>query len=387
MEKIIVLGAGMVGRAIAIDLLKEGYLVTAADIISENLDFLKTKGVETIKTDLGNSENLQRILTPYDLVIGAVPGFMGYEVMKNAISAGKNMVDISFFSEDPFLLDELAWKNNVTVVTDCGVAPGMDNMFLGYHSTRMKVTDFECLVGGLPFARTMPYQYKAPFSPIDVIEEYLRPARIVKNHKVIIKPALSEPEYIEFQGVGTLEAFNTDGLRSLVHTMKIQNMTEKTLRYPGHIDLMKVFRDTGFFSQLPVSVKGVNIRPIDLTSQLLFPKWKLKEGEEEFTIMRVTIEGTGEGKRVKYKYELLDRYDNDTHTSSMARTTGYTCTAVAGLILKGKFSRKGVYPPEFVGMEKDCLNEILTYQKLRNIHYKTSREVFKNSDYKPPIYI
>jgi len=370
MKKIIVLGAGMVGRAMAIDLAKD-FEVTSADISNENLDRLKPFGINTVQADLMDKEKIKSLIADKDLVIGAVPGFMGFDTFKTVIESGKNTSDISFFDEDPFVLDELAKKNNVTAVMDIGVAPGMDNIILGFHNKRMEVTDFVCLVGGLPAARIWPYEYKAPFSPIDVLEEYTRPARFVKESKLVIKPALSEPELMDFNEIGTLESFNSDGLRSLIKTMpNIPNMIERTLRYPGHIELMRVMRETGFFSKEEIIVKGVAIRPLDVTSKLLFPKWKLGDEENEFTVMRVIVAGNENGTQKTYTYNLLDRYDNATKTSSMARTTGYTCTGAARLILENKYNRKGVSTPEFIGEDENNFNAMINYLKARNIHYK-----------------
>ncbi|MBP8916940.1 MAG: hypothetical protein KBG70_09375, partial [Chitinophagales bacterium] len=273
-------------------------------------------------------------------------------------------------------LNDVALKNNVTAVMDIGVAPGMDNIILGYHNKRMQVSDFICLVGGLPAARIWPYEYKAPFSPADVLEEYTRPARFVVDGKIITKPALSEPELMQFEDIGTLEAFNSDGLRSLIKTMpNIPNMIERTLRYPGHIELMRVFRESGFFSKEEIDIKGKKIRPLDLTSKLLFPQWKLGDEEKEFTVMRVIVSGLENNKQVTYTYDLLDRYDAATKTSSMARTTGYTCTGAARLILENKFTRKGVSTPEFVGEDENCFNTMINYLKERNINYRMQKTV------------
>jgi saccharopine dehydrogenase-like NADP-dependent oxidoreductase len=281
------------------------------------------------------------------------------------------MVDISFFPEDPFLLDALAKQNGVTVITDCGVAPGMGNIILGYHNKRMKINTYECLVGGLPVVREWPFEYKAVFSPIDVIEEYTRPARYVQNSNVIIKEALSDPELIYFDGVGTLESWNSDGLRSLIKTMPdIPNMIEKTLRYPGCIEYLRVLRESGFFSYDEIDVKGVKIRPIDVTAKLLFPKWKLKPGEEEFTVMRIKLSGEEQGKAKTYQYDLLDRTNKLTDTLSMARTTGYTCTAAVNLVLNEKFTHKGISPPEFLGENEDNFLFILNYLKERGVVYE-----------------
>lgn len=374
-KKVIVLGAGMVGKAMAIDLAKD-YEVYSADINTEALQRLEKHGVRTIHADLASKELIQSLIEDKDLVIGAVPGFMGFETLKTVIESGKNASDISFFDEDPFLLDALAKQNGVTAVMDVGVAPGMDNIILGYHNKRMQVTDFVCLVGGLPAARLWPYEYKAPFSPIDVIEEYTRPARFVQDGKVVVKEALTDPEYMDFTGIGTLEAFNSDGLRSLIKTMPhIPNMIERTLRYPGHIALMKVLRETGFFNKEFIDVKGTHVRPIDVTSKLLFPKWKLGDEEHEFTVMRVIVGGIENDNQVTYTYDLLDRYDPATKTSSMARTTGYTCTAAARLILEEMYTRKGISTPEFLGEEEAHFHFIMRHLGERGISYQKSQKL------------
>ena len=374
MKKIVVLGAGLVGKEMAIDLSKK-FDVTSVDINEEALRQVEKHGIATQQIDFTDSTKLQALLAEADLVVGAVPGFLGFQTVRNVIECGKNMVDISFFPEEPFSLDELAKKKNVTVVTDCGVAPGMGNIILGYHNKRMKVEDYECLVGGLPVVREWPFEYKAVFSPIDVIEEYTRPARYVQNGALVVKEALSDPELIHFNGVGTLESWNSDGLRSLIKTMpNIPNMIEKTLRYPGCIEYLRVLREAGFFSYDDIEVKGMKVRPIDVTAKLLFPKWKLKPGEEEFTVMRIRLSGEENGKPRRYQYDLLDRTDKQTHTLSMARTTGYTCTAAVNLVLDGKFTRKGISPPEFLGEDGDNFEFILSHLKERGVVYDLTNQ-------------
>ena len=370
-KKIIVLGAGLVGKAMAMDLAAD-FDVTSADINEEALQSVGAAGIKTLQLDMSHVEALKKIIQPFDLVVGAVPGFMGFETVKAVIEAGKDMVDISFFPEDPFLLDDLAKANKVTVVTDCGVAPGMGNIILGYHNKRLKINRYECLVGGLPVVREWPFEYKAVFSPIDVIEEYVRPARYVQHGEVVIKEALSDPELIHFEGVGTLESWNSDGLRSLIKTMPhIPNMIEKTLRYPGCIEYLRVLRACGFFSYEPIDVKGAMVRPIDVTARLLFPQWKLKPGEEEFTAMRIIIEGEEKGKSVTYRYTLLDRTEKKTGILSMARTTGYTCTGAVHLLLEGRFRRPGINPPEYLGEDEDHYQFMLAHLKARGVIYKT----------------
>lgn len=366
-KKVIVLGAGLIGKAIAIDLCKE-YDVTCADIQLCRLEKLSPRYlINVIPANFKDKKELALLIKPYDLVISAVPGFIGFETLQTIIEAKKNVVDISFSPENAFLLDELAKKNNVIAVVDCGVAPGLCNIIAGYHYKRMKMTGYKCFVGGLPKEHSWPFDYKAVFSPADVIEEYTRTVKFIENGKHITKEALSDIEKIFFDETGELEAFNTDGLRSLIHTMTdVPDMKEKTLRYPGHASLMKIFRETGFFSNTPIEVNKTKIAPLEITSKLLFPKWELKPGEEDFTIMQVIIERENE----EYSYTLFDRYNSDTATTSMARTTGYTCTAVANLVLSGEFSRKGISPPEYIGYEEKCYHSVLNYLKERNIEIK-----------------
>lgn len=370
MKKVTVLGAGMVGSAIARDLTSD-YSVHVVDADPNKLSRLRKKAeIQTTCLNINNKAPLREIIFNSDLVIGAVPGFMGFEVLKSVIEAGKNVVDISFFEEDAFLLDDLAKDKQVTAITDCGVAPGMMNIILGYYNQNMTVKEFVTYVGGLPVKRTWPFQYKAPFSPTDVIEIYTRPARIVEQGNVIIKPAMSDSEYIEFDEAGTLEAFNTDGLRSLLHTVKVPFMKEKTLRYPGHLEYIRVLKAAGFFDETSLQINGSPVKPLDLTTHLLFPLWKLEDGEEEFTIMRIVIKGEENNKPVEYIYNLYDTYNAETGISSMARTTGYTCTAAARLVLEGKFTRKGICPPEYLGEDKEHFDFIMNELAKRGVRYR-----------------
>jgi lysine 6-dehydrogenase len=378
MKNIIVLGAGMVGSAIAIDLTKN-HQVTLTDFNQEVLDKVLKKCdlLSTQLLDVTDKNRLQSTIQKFDLVVCAVPGFLGFETLKSIIEAEMNVVDISFFPENSLDLDALAKEKDVTAIVDCGVAPGMDNVILGYYNKKMKLTDFECLVGGLPKIKKWPFCYKAPFSPIDVIEEYTRPARYVENGNEIVRAPLTDCEYVEFDKVGTLESFNSDGLRSIIYTMPhIPNMKEKTLRYPGHVEYVRVLKESGFFSEEKVEINGNKISPLDFTSKILFNEWKLGETEEEITVMRITIKGeNSKGQTEEVVYDLHDEYCPETKTSSMARTTGYTATAAANLFLDGLFSEKGVFPPELVGKHQVCFDYFLNYLKERNIHYVKSSKV------------
>ena len=378
MSNIIVLGAGMVGSAMAIDLAKN-HSVTITDFDQKVLIKVKEKcqSLNTLHLDVTDKNGLQKAVEPFDLVICAVPGFLGYKTIKTIIQAKRNVIDISFFSENALDLDQLAKDNDVTAIVDCGVAPGMDNLILGYYNEKLKLTDFECLVGGLPKAKKWPFNYKAPFSPIDVIEEYTRPARYIENRKLVVREALTDCEYIEFENVGTLESFNSDGLRSIIHTMPhIKNMKEKTLRYPGHVEYIKVLKESGFFNTKKIQVNNTLISPLEFTSNILFNEWKLADDEEELTVMKVMVRGTNADNKVEeITYHLFDQYCNESKTSSMARSTGYTATAAANMFLEGLFKKKGVFPPELVGKYDDCFHYIVNYLEDRNVIYKKTSQI------------
>ena len=373
MKKIIVLGGGMVGSAMAIDLSKNHH-VTLSDIQQDTLNKVQenNKELDVLCLDVTDEIELKNTIYPFDLVVCAVPGFLGYKTLKNIIEAKKDVVDISFFPEDALELNTLAKENGVTAIVDCGVAPGMSNIILGYYNELLKISSFDCLVGGLPKVKKWPFNYKAPFSPVDVIEEYTRPARYIENGKLIIRDALSDVEIEEFEKVGSLESFNSDGLRSLIFTLPhIANMKEKTLRYPGHVDYIRVLKESGFFDENTIKIKGVPISPLDFTSKILFNEWRLGETEEELTVMKISISGTNsEGKKEEIIYELYDEYNAHTNTSSMARTTGYTATAAANLIIEKLFNEKGVFPPELVGKHKVCFDFVMHHLKERNVIYK-----------------
>ena len=372
MSRIVVLGCGAVGRHIAIDLCKDPDCeVIAVDLNREALEHLASEHPIQIRVeDLSTAEGVTSAVEGADIVIGSVPYFIGYKMLEAVIRAGKNIVDISYFPEDPFGLDDLAKAKGVTAVVDCGVVPGMGNIILGDHTRKMKVNRYECYVGGLPKSRNAPLEYKSPFPVLEVLEEYAESGSMVEDGKVVIRPMLSETMTIELHKVGTLACLNSDGLRTLIRTMDIPDMFEKTLRYPGHADLMRIFRDTGLLNMTPIQVEGVSVRPIDVTASLLSPLWKYEPGEADITVMRLIISGEENGKPTTYTYDMYDEYDLVTGALSMARTTGYTCTAVTKLVLGGGYSQKGISPPEFVGRVYGCWKSVKRYLEDRGVHCK-----------------
>ena len=377
-KNVLVLGAGRVGTAIALDL-AEDHNVIVADISEVNFKKIESANntIGLVLTDATDLRRIQSLIKPFHLIVNALPGAIGFTALKNCIECGKDVVDISFSAEDPFDLDILAQEKGVRVVVDCGIAPGLSNMIAGHHFAHMDVKEFICYVGGLPKKRDGVFDYKAPFSPRDVIAEYTRPARLVENGMVVTKDALSDVEELSLNRIGTLEAFNTDGLRTLLHTLKIPNMKEKTLRYPGHASQMRMLRDAGFFSTKPICMGEQAVRPMDVSFELLSPHWELAPGEDEFTVMLIAIAGMENGKETAYSYVVYDEYNVESGLSSMARTTGHTCSAVARLMLDGWMATKtGIVAPEEIalGLSSEVrFMTILGHLKSKNIEISVQK--------------
>jgi len=374
MPKVIVLGAGMVGSVMAADLVEdEEFEVGIADVRREALHLAIERSagrVQTHEADLSDAEVVKALVEPCDIVLGALSSRLGFRALRAVIEAGKDYCDISFMPEDAWQLDSLAKEKGVTAVVDCGVAPGMSNLLCGSAVGQLGKTErIEIYVGGLPRERRWPFEYKAGFAPSDVIEEYTRPARMVEHGQVVSREALSEPEMIEFESLGTLEAFNTDGLRSLVRTLDVPFMKEKTLRYPGHVELMRVFRETGLFGRESIEIGDGRVRPIDVMGALLFPKWTYGPGEEDLTVMRVVVRGKKAGRRLDLRWDLLDYYDRRTGSTSMARTTALPCAIVARLIAQGRLRQPGIIAPEIIGRDVQLVETILKEHERRGVRY------------------
>ncbi len=362
-KRIAVLGGGMVGGFMARELARAGgFAVVLHDRDPHALArSARAAGIEVKETDLARREAVAKAAAEADLVVGAVPGHLGFETARTVIEAGRNLVDISFFPEDAYALDAAARARGVTAVVDCGVMPGLGGMLGLRMAAELDRADrVTILVGGLPVERRWPMEYKAPFSPIDVIEEYVRPARFRLNGETVTRPALSDPELVDFPGIGTLEAFNTDGLRTLLTTCDVPELREKTLRYPGHVEKMRMLRDLGFFSEEPLDTEDAKVRPIAVTAQLLFGAWRLEPGMPELTVMRVEAEGLEGGRRVIRRADLIDRTDTGTGDTSMARTTGLPAVIVARRMAEGAALPAGIVPAELIARDRPMFDGLIS---------------------------
>ncbi len=356
----------MQGRVAACDLSQAGHKITVLDSNPENLK--KIAGIKSIKDlrfDVMERSRLIKFIKNFDIVLGALPAALGFYAMKCAIKAGVDMVDMSYLSENPFLLDRSAKARKIKIVPDAGFAPGLSNVLVGEaYQESGKFSSLRILVGGIPQNPIPPFNYRITWSPADLIAEYTRPARIVRNYKIVTLPALSGVEEFQLAKVGHLECFYTDGLRTLLKTFKgVKDMVEKTIRYPGHAKLFKTMIDWGFLTALPYQVKDITIKPDVYTVDFL--KSVLSKGDEK-DLSVLIIEITS--RRQTRKYICVDYYDEKNNTTSMARMTAYTASIIAQCIKR--YPGYGVIAPEMLGMKKELADFIKQQVKKRNIIIK-----------------
>lgn len=374
----VVFGAGMVGSVIAEDLYASGFAVTIADHNGAALARVaeRSNGEIAIRqVDCSDQDVITSLSRETDIVFGALPSWLGLDTLQAVIQSGKSYCDISFMAEDPRELDGLAKEHGVTCIVDFGVAPGMSHLLCAHAVYLLDSCDrLDIVVGALPTERSWPWEYKAPWNPRDVIEEYIRPARLVEHGQVITREALSECVLVELPGVGTLEAFNTDGLRTLCDTLDVPFMKERTLRYPGHAEMMRTLRAGGFFDTEPIDCDGQSVRPIDMTAKILTDGWKYEQGEADLTVMRVEAEGNLGEEHVLLYWDLLDYYDAEKDQSSMARTTGFPAAAMGRMLADGTIRTPGVHPPETFGGNELVVQRILSDLQERGVQFKKMME-------------
>jgi len=368
---IAVIGTGMVGRLIAVELSKK-YQVCAIDNDANNLSKLAkyNNRIVTKKIDIRNEPFLDS-LEDAEIVINCVPGFMGFETSKKILEK-KTCVDISFMPEDCNELNTTSEKAKTALYPDAGVAPGLSNIIVGNLITKQKVDEIKIMVGGLPIEKNPPWNYKAPFSPIDVIEEYTRPARIKKNGTIETVEPLTGLINFEFENVGKLEAFLTDGLRTLLTTeltKDISTLLEYTIRYPGHSKRISNLIEDGKLNDTVKTINGKLTSQREITCKELFKEWKLTENDKEFTLLVITAK-TREGEEISCI--VYDEWRDG--WSSMSRTTGLTACAITNLIIDKKLTKIGVVTPEDLGTNQAFFDYIINYLKERKITINFANE-------------
>lgn len=372
MKKALVLGCGLIGKTIALDLAQD-FDVTIMDYSSKALDTLKDQ--PKIKKVQGSALDLDFITglaKDADIVVGVLPSHLEEAAQKRVIELGKNYASPSGFLHCDGL-DALAKQKGVTAVFDMGVAPGMSNYLVARGAHLLDSLDEGIIyVCGIPQKLDPPFNYRTVFCLEDTLGEYVLPARYVKNGKLAKAPALSGLEEVDIPGVGKLEAFFTDGLRSAAYNVKGKLVAEKTMRWPGYVDTINVLKAAGLLDSKPVEIAGTKIAPIDFAAALLRPRWELRpeEGDRDYTIMRVIAKGPKGKDRVTYTWDMIDKLDEKTMLHSMARTTGYPCVIAARAIANGMIKEKGFIAPEMLVKDDAFYRYLIDEQKKRGIAYK-----------------
>jgi len=379
--KVVIMGCGNIGSVAAEDFSTS---MSRVQVVVADKDEAKARAVAQkinrsnvswIQIDATNNDKLTNTLMDYDLVMGFLPGKLGYNLAEACLKAGRNLVDVSYMPESPLTLNDKAAKANVTIIPDCGLAPGISNVLVGNAVKKLDRTlAVHIMVGGLPEKPIPPLGYIVTWSPENLIDEYERNAKIVKDGIKVEVEALTGLEEVEFPGFGRLEAFYTDGLRTLPDTIKnVDEMWEKTLRYSGHAEKIKLLKALGFFEEKEIKIDSVSVSPRRLTVKLFAEKLS-KPKINDVVALKVEVCGIRNDKKKCYSYHLLDYSDEKRGITAMARTTAYPASIMAQLMLRGIIKEKGVVPPEKIGMNDEICKMFLEGLKKHGVRI-TEQEI------------
>ncbi|MEM3845094.1 MAG: saccharopine dehydrogenase C-terminal domain-containing protein [Candidatus Parvarchaeota archaeon] len=369
MKKVIVFGCGLMGFYIIKDIISNWEEIEEIVVVDDSEDNLrklsnlkqqlKTDGkkiaITVVKKNIVKEKESVIEAARGSLVgIGALPHGVSKYAMDICIDAKVNFVDLVYdnYLSNPDKIDKRARTAGVTVIPAMGVAPGLSNLMVAAGVEKFDHVDsVKIYVGGIPEKRVPPLDYKIVFSATSVVDEYIRDARVRRNGETLKMPALSEVEPVSFFSYdkGEFEAFLTDGLSTLLETFPdIPNMEEKTVRWKNHTEKLKFLRDIGLLShdKLKLAEDGVEVDPSEVMATLFRDKLSFTENDRDVTLMKVEVAGTRDGEKLKYIQEMVDRYDETSHVTSMARTTGTTCSVVAEILAKRLFSSIGFFAPE-----------------------------------------
>ena len=357
--RMLVLGAGLQGSACAYDLLQNDEVteVRLADVNTGHLpEFLAPySGKRLIPTplDVRNSEGVRALMREHDAVMSAIPYYFNLDLARHAAETGVHFCDLGGNTDIVFeqkKLDPIAREKGITIIPDCGLAPGMVNILAQHGIDQLdSVDEVKIFVGGLPQDPEPPLNYQIVYSLEGVLDYYTTLSWVVREGKRVQVKALSEIEPVHFdEPVGELEGFHTAGGLSTMafrYADQIPTMEYKTLRYPGHAKIMEAIRELGLLDQDPVDVKGARVSPRDVAIAQMGPRLTKPDGKD-LVALRVTVSGRKSGKPKTIKYELVDRYDEKRGISAMMRTTGYSLSITGQMQARGEVKPAGVHTPD-----------------------------------------
>jgi len=347
MGEIVLIGFGNIGRAVAFDILKSGIKPVVVDVDDDKLKIASRDfGLETLKLDVSNPLLIDG-LKKFNVAITALPGSIAYKALSNLIRLGVSIVDVSYFPESPWPLDLLARENNVTLVVDAGFAPGLSNIFLGYfHSMYGGLKIGRIYVGGLSLDPNVPLGLALTWSVEDLIDEYIRPARAILNGVEVNLDPLLNTGKINIPGIGLFEYFVSDGVRTMLKTFSgVRELIEYTLRYEGHLEVMKSLKKIGLLSHEIFNINGINIKMSSLTAKIISKI--LRRDIPDRAVMYIEAYSNSDIRRMF----IMDLpYDSNINMTAMAKATGFTQSTIAEMIINGVIVEKGLIPPEYIGI-------------------------------------
>ena len=350
--RFLVIGYGRVGRAVALSLKSRGHVVDAVDVKELRDDVLDKIYVIDASRD---PHAIAEIAKKYDCACGCLPGGLGYKLMKAFAERGGKLVDVSFTRENPLTLSSKAEESKALIIPDCGIAPGLSNMVIGFLARKLDIIEeAEIKVGGLPVNPKPPLYHSCSWSIEDLLEEYVRTARYIENHEVKELDPLSLRLTVKVCGF-ELEAFPSDGLRTMLRLRdRVKSLRELTLRWKGHLDAIKSLRDLGFLSENKVNLNGIDVPIRMLTAKVLE---KVMPRNDDMLLMEITARGFKMDREVTCAWTICGQAPGG--LSTMARVTGAVCSRIALMLSQGLIDGVGVIPPEDLRSLESIIKAVL----------------------------
>ncbi len=333
-----VIGLGNIGSMIARELSNH------VEVVALDSDRNKVEQIPQARGIVGDIKDSADVIKRGDAAVVALPGQVAYPYVKKLLGWGVNVIDISYSPENPFDLDRIARSAGALYIPDCGFAPGLSNM-LAYRLYKKYAEDeIEIIVGGLPENPVEPFLHSVTWSVEGLIDEYTRKASVISNYRIKSVDPLGEIGSISIEGYGDFEYFTSDGLRTLLSTVKVRNLSEKTLRVKGHLERMKFLEEMGYFSD--ENVGRTSARKI---SEHVFGKFRSAGHDVCILLVR-----SGDAS----KHSLLVARGNESRTA-MSMLTGIPAASVSRLVVEGKITGQGTVPPELIAENDENFSAIL----------------------------
>lgn len=355
--KILVLGAGRMGYGAAYDLAHSPAVeaVSVADvdfhIAQAAADQIGGNKITPHQLDVNDYNAAVKLMIGHDAAISCVTYFYNAQLAHAAIEAKVNFCDLGGNNDvvaAELALDEQAKSADINIIPDCGLAPGMVSVLAAHGAARFDSLDsLRIRVGGLPQHPKPPLNYQMVFSVEGLINEYIEPARVIRNGDISTVDSMTEIEALDFPPFGELEAFQTSGGTSTLPDTffgRIKDLDYKTIRYPGHCEKFKLLLDLGLASSEAIDVDGAMVKPRRVLGEMLYQH--LPSGEPDLVLIRLEFCGVIDLIQQTLRFDIIDRYDDKTGLSAMMRTTAFPASIIAQMMAAGETTRKGAVPQE-----------------------------------------